>query len=218
MKISASTIAVLKNFNTINNNILFREGNTISTMGTAKNIFAMAIVEEEFPKEVGIYDLGNLLALITLSDDQDIEFGDNSLEVTNPSGKFEYYYADPEILITPPNKKISVDEHFVFKLAKEDITTLMKAAAIVGAKTLSFVAEDGKVTLVVGDPKTAGSNSYRKVIGESEETFNVFISVDLIKVIPDNYEVVISKKRFLHFRNEAKTRMYWMACDPKSEV
>ena len=51
MKISNDTIEVLKNFAGINTNILVREGNSLSTISTGKNIFAKAEVKETFPKE-----------------------------------------------------------------------------------------------------------------------------------------------------------------------
>ena len=57
MKLSKNTIEVLKNFATINTNILVREGSTLSTISTGKNIFARADIEESFPQEFAVYDL-----------------------------------------------------------------------------------------------------------------------------------------------------------------
>ncbi len=54
MKISNDTIEVLKNFAGINTNILIREGSSLSTISTGKNIFAKAEVKETFPKEFAI--------------------------------------------------------------------------------------------------------------------------------------------------------------------
>jgi hypothetical protein len=218
MQISAATLAVLKNFAQINTNILVREGNELRTISTMKDIFALAKVEENFPKEFAIYDLTSLLALLTLNENQEVEFGENSLKIVKDHGEFEYFYADPSIIVAPPNKSVTVDEHFVFNLSKEDLVTIIKAAAIVSAPAISFTSRDGKVTLSVGDPKTPASNSYKKVIGESEEPFNVQLAVGNLKVIPDAYEVVLSKKRFIHFRNEERGLKYWLAADPVSVI
>ena len=65
MQISNETIQLLKNFAAINSNILIRKGKTLSTISTAKNIFAKATVAEDFPVEVPVYDLNSLLALLT---------------------------------------------------------------------------------------------------------------------------------------------------------
>jgi hypothetical protein len=218
MQISAATLAVLKNFAQINTNILVREGNELRTISTMKDIFAVAKVEETFEKEFAIYDLTSLLALLTLNENQEVEFGELSLKISKDNGEFEYYYADPSIIVAPPNKNVTVDEHFVFSLTKEELTTIIKAAAIISAPTISFTAKNGTVTLSVGDPKTAASNSFKKAVGESEHDFNVQLAVGNLKVIPDNYEVVLSKKKFVHFRNEERGLKYWLAAEPVSVI
>ena len=62
MKLSEHTTSVLKNFASINQNLVIKEGKTISTMSAMKNIVAKAEVDEDFPREIGIekyidYDL-----------------------------------------------------------------------------------------------------------------------------------------------------------------
>ena len=66
MKLSTNTIQVLKTFASINQNLVIKEGNTISTMSAMKNIVAKAEVEETFPKQVAIYDLNEFLASLSL--------------------------------------------------------------------------------------------------------------------------------------------------------
>ena len=108
---------ILKNFATINTNLLFRSGNSVATINAPKSIFARATVKETFPKEVAIYDLNSLLQLLTFADDQEIEFGEKSLTVTNEVGRFEYFYWEPSLIIAAPTKNIEVDE--VFKKASK---------------------------------------------------------------------------------------------------
>ena len=66
MKLSSHTTSVLKNFATINQNLVIKEGNTIATMSAMKNIVAKAEVEETFPMEVAIYDLNEFLGALSL--------------------------------------------------------------------------------------------------------------------------------------------------------
>ncbi len=146
MQISSETLAQLKNYATINPNILFRAGNVISTISTGKNIFAQATVAEDFPVEFGVYDLPSLLALLTLADGQEVDFGDKSLKVTKGDGEFQYYYSDPAIIVAPPQKNIVVDEHFVFEITKEDLVMIIKAASIIGAPTMSIIGNGKNVT------------------------------------------------------------------------
>lgn len=218
MQVSAATIQILKNFAQINTNILVREGSELRTISTMKDIFAVAKVEEEFPQEFAIYDLTSLLALLTLTENQDVEFGEKSLKISKDNGEFEYFYADPSIIVAPPNKNVAVDEHFVFNLTKEDLVMITKASAIVSAPAITFSAKNGKCVLSVGDPKTPASNSYKKTVGETEHEFNVQLAVGNLKVIPDAYEVVLSKKKFVHFRNTERGLAYWLAAEPVSVI
>ena len=66
MKLSNGTINVLKNFSTINQNLVIKEGSDISTMSAMKNIVAKAKVEEAFTKEFAIYDLNEFLSALSL--------------------------------------------------------------------------------------------------------------------------------------------------------
>lgn len=219
MKITQNTISVLKNFSQINSNVVLRPGKNQATISTGKHIYTEAQIEEDIPVEVPIYDLTSLLAVFSLADDPDVEFGENSMVIrTNSGGEFEYFYSDPEILVAPPQKTITIDEFFNFSLSKEDITTIVKSAAVMSAPVLSFVSKKGKVFITVSDPKNNTSNSYRKQIGEFDEEFNVMLGIENLKVIPDNYNCSISKKKFLHLHNADLSRKYWIACSPQSVI
>ena len=62
MKLSEHTISVLKNFASINQNLVIKEGSELQTMSAMKNIVSKATVEENFPKEFAIYDLNEFHA------------------------------------------------------------------------------------------------------------------------------------------------------------
>ena len=64
MKLSNETVSVLKNFSTINQNLVIKGGNKIATMSAMKNIVAKAEVLEDFPQEFAIYDLNEFLSAI----------------------------------------------------------------------------------------------------------------------------------------------------------
>lgn len=218
MQISNETIQFLKNFASINTNILIRKGKTISTISTAKNIFAKASVAEDFPVEVPIYDLNSLLALLTLMENQDVTFGDKSLTISKDGGKFEYFYSNPSVIVAAPDKNIELDNHFQFKLTAEDVQMIVKAAAITAAPTISVACKHQQVVLVVGDKKNDTANTYRKVIGPGIEDFECHIAVENFKIIPDAYSVTVSKKKFFHFKHETKSLEYYIAMEPDSVV
>ena len=218
MQISKETIDTLKNFAAINSNILIRKGNTLSTISTAKNIFAKATVAENFPEEVAIYDLNSLLALLTLMENQNVEFGDKSLTISKDNGKFEYFYSSPSVIVAAPDKSIEVDNHYQFKLTAEDVNMVMKAAGITGAPTITISSDGTTVTLTIGDKKNDTANTYKKVIGTSEHTFDCHMAVENFKVIPDSYTVTISKKKAFQFKHATKPLGYFIAMEPDSVV
>lgn len=218
MKVSNETIQVLKNFASINSNILIRKGKTLATISTAKNIFARAEVSEDFPVEVPIYDLNSLLALLTLMENQEVEFGEKSLTISKDNGKFEYFYSSPSVIVAAPDKNIELDNHFQFKMTAEEVNMLMKAAAITAAPTLSLSCKHQQVTLTVGDKKNDSANTFKKVIGPGIEDFECFMAVENFKIIPDAYSVTVSKKKFFHFKHETKSIEYFIAMEPDSVV
>lgn len=219
MKLSIDTINILKNFASINTNILFREGNALNTISTSKSVFAHAKVVETFPCEFGVYDLNNLLSLLTLMEDQDIDFGEKSLTITKDNGKFEYFYSSPNILVVAPNKTIEYDEHYTFALTEKEIQLLLKAVSVVGATTISVIADgSGPVNLVVGDRKDNTSNSYTKLVGMSQEAFECHVQVTNFIIIPDNYTITLSKKKLMHLKAETKSVEYYLAMEPDSRI
>jgi hypothetical protein len=218
MKISTGTLDILKNFATINTNILVRQGNTLSTISTGKNIFARAEISESFPKEFAIYDLNSLLSLLTLMEDTNIDFQDESLKVSRGTSVFQYYYADPNIIVSAPDKTIEVDNFFQFDITKDDVDMILKAAAITAAPMLCVVGKDGEVVVTVSDPSTPKSNSFRQVIGTTDKEFDARLAIENFKVIPLSYSVTISQKKFMFLESSKGELKYWLALERSSQI
>jgi alpha-beta hydrolase superfamily lysophospholipase len=152
-------------------------------------------------------------------EDQDIDFGDRSLTVSKDGGKFEYFYAEPTVIVAPEaGKNIPVEAHFEFDMTKADIEMINKAAAITTAKNVILKSVQGQVTLTIGDSAVANSNSYTRTVGSSEHSFNCILPVERLKLIPDAYHITLSKLKFLHFKSTSRDMAYWLALEPASEV
>lgn len=223
MKFSNETLSILKNFSSINTNIVFRPGSEISTISNAKNIFAKTSIKEVIPNSFAIYDLNSLLAMLTLMENQDVAFNDKSLTVSSDKGKFEYFYSNPDIVTGAPTSEIEHTSVYKFKMIAEDVQMIMKAAAITAAPTISITNKNQNVVLSVGDRKNDTSSSFKKNLGTAFDNFDVFIAVENLKVIPDAYDVSVAKTlngkaKFLHFKHESKQLQYWIACEPGSVV
>lgn len=219
MKISTETVKLLQNFAGVNNNIRIYPGNVVSTISPSKQVFARATVTEDFPQDFCVYDLNSLLSLITLSDDPDLEFGESNLKIRKGNSEIEYFYAAPDVIIAPEaGKNIPVDVHYQFNITAADLLMLTKAAGALAAKYVSIVSKKGTTTISVGDPKTAGSNSYRRTLDACEHDFNCQIAIENLKVVPEDYIVTLSKKKFVHFKHSTRELEYWLAMELTSTI
>ena len=140
MKLSTNTVQVLKNFASINQNLVINEGNEIKTMSAMKNIVAKAIVEETFPKQVAIYDLNEFLGCLSLFKEPILTFKDTSVVITeensNSGDSLEYMYSDPSVVTTPSNDINMPSEEVKFILDDITLSKLSKSAGMIGAPDL----------------------------------------------------------------------------------
>ena len=218
MQLSQKTISLLKNFSGINQSILFKEGNKLRTISVMKNILAEVQVDEEFERDFGIYDLNQFLNAMSLYQDPQLDFkNDSYVTIREGKSRSKYFFADPAVIVTPPDKSITLpSEDVCFELNTQQLDKLLKAAAVYGVPDLSVVGEAGVVKLVVRDKKNETSNEYSLIVGETTGTFTLNFKVENIKILPGSYEVVISRKLLSRFQSEDKNLTYYIALEPDS--
>jgi len=216
MKLSDKTISVLKNFSSINQSILFKEGSKLRTISVMKNILAEATVTEEFMKDFGIYDLNQFLNGLSLHKNPELDFAnDGYVMIREGKMRSKYFFADPNAIITPPEKEINLpSEDVIFQLSTEQLDKLLKAAAVYQLPDLSAVGEDGVVKLVVRDKKNDTSNTFAIIVGETDKEFVFNFKVENIKVLPGTYEVSISQKLLSRFTSQNHDLTYYIALEP----
>jgi hypothetical protein len=218
MKLSDSTVNILKNFSNINQSLLFKEGKKLRTISVMKNILAEVEVNEDFPKDFGIYDLNQFLNGLSLhqSPELDIE-NDSYMVIREGKMRSKYFFADPNVIISPPEKDIVLtSEEITFNLNTQQLDKLLKASAVYQLPDLSVVGEAGVVKLVVSDRKNDTSNDFSIIVGETENIFSFNFKVENIKILPGSYQVSISKKLLSKFVNSDKNLTYWIALEPDS--
>jgi len=218
MKLSEKTLSLLKNFSGINQSILIKSGNKLRTISVMKNILAEAIVDEEFPKDFAIYELSQFLNGLSLHQSPELNF-DNDAYVVIREGKMrsKYFFADPSVIVTPPEKEIVLpSEDVCFELSTQQLDKLLKAAAVYQLPDLSVVGEVGVVKLVVRDKKNDTSNDFSIVVGETTEVFTFNFKVENIKILPGTYGVVVSKKLLSRFSSQDHNLNYYIALEPDS--
>jgi len=224
MKLSSHTTSVLKNFSTINQNLVIKEGNSIATMSAMKNIVAKAEVEETFPQEIAIYDLNEFLGALSLFTSPILDFNDSYVmisEETKPTTKMKYFYSDPSV-VTSPSKMITMpSEEVKFTMSKEDLSKLKRAAGAIGAPDMvlerNMDLEHAPSSLTVKDKKNDTANNYSldvATVGDGQ--FNFFFKVENMKLLDGTYDVAISSKNISHYKNKNSDVEYWIALEPES--
>ena len=216
MKLSTETISVLKNFSTINANLMVKSGSSLSTMSAMKNIVAKADVTEEFPSDFAIYDLNEFLSALSLFGKPDLEFNNDFVIITEEgtSKSLKYWYSDPSV-VTTPSKEISMPStELTFNLSSDTLNEITKAAAVIGVPDMALAG--GK--LMVTDKKNSTANAYETSldVGDVAAEYKFWFKVENLKVMPGAYDVEVSSKKISHFTNTKLGVQYWIALEPES--
>lgn len=218
MKLSDKTISLLKNFSSINQSILFKEGNKLRTISVMKNILAEATVSEDFTKDFGVYDLNQFLNGLSLYQNPELDFkNDGYVVMKEGKSRSKHFFADPNVIVSPPDKDISLpSEDVCFEVSTDQLDKLLKASSIYQLPDLSVVGEAGVVKLVVRDKKNDTSNDYSVIVGETDKEFCFNFKVENIKILPGTYEVVVSQKLLSRFTAKNSDLTYYIAMEPDS--
>ena len=220
MKLSSNTTMVLKNFATINQNLVIKEGSELLTMSSMKNIVAKATVEENFPKEIAIYDLNEFLASLSIFKSPVLEFEEQYLtikEEDQPHKKLTYFYSDPSVVQSPTNTIAMPSEEVKFHLDINKLLEMKRAAGVIGSPDMVLQKSNGSSSLLVKDKKNDTANNYSsdiKTDGDGEYKF--FFKVENLKLFDGDYDVKISSKNISHFKNDKSNIEYWIALEPES--
>jgi len=218
MKLTENTINILKNFASINQSIFVKKGSKLRTISVMKNILAEAEISEEFSREFAIYDLNEFLNGLSLHKDPELDFANEShIVIREGKRKVKYFYADPEVIVSPPEKDIELPSLDVcFQLEHSQLDKVIKASAVYKLPDLSVIGENGEIRLVVRDKKNDTSNEYSIVVGETDNEFTFNFKVENIKIVPGSYDVVISEKLLSKFTSEKYNLTYYIALEPDS--
>ena len=220
MKLSSNTTMVLKNFATINQNLVIKEGSELLTMSSMKNIVAKATVEENFPKEIAIYDLNEFLASLSIFKSPVLEFEEQYLtikEEDQPHKKLTYFYSDPSVVQSPTNTITMPSEEVKFHLDINKLLEMKRAAGVIGSPDMVLQKSSGNSSLLVKDKKNDTANNYSSDIStDGDGEYKFFFKVENLKLFDGDYNVKISSKNISHFKNDKSNIEYWIALEPES--
>ena len=218
--LSEDTINVLKNFATINPNLVFTPGQKVKTISEAKTIMAQADIVEDMPREFGIYDLNEFLSVYNLVEQPSLEFEDKSVLINGANNQVvRYFFSETEILTTPQKDIQMPDAELGFTLTEEILNQIRKAAAVLGHTELSLKGDNGVITASVVDTKDNTSNSFSYELDRDNacvESFNFIVSIPNLKLLPGDYFVSISSKLISNWTNNNYPIEYFVALEKNS--
>lgn len=214
MKLSKETTALIKNFASINSNLLLKSGNKLATISAQKNVMADATVTETFP-DFGIYDLNEFLGAMSLFEDPELDFSEKYVTIKQGNMSIKYFAADASVL-TAPQKSITFPEAEIeFTVTAAMLNMIHRTASVLRAADVSIVGDGSTITAVVGDKKNATGNSFSEPVGTTDKTFRVNLKVENLKMIPGDYAVSISSKKISRFKGNGDL-VYYVAVEADS--
>lgn len=217
MFLSQETISILKNMSGINQSILIKEGKRLRSMSVMKNVLAESDILEEFDREVPIYDLSQFLNCLSLIPGGEVTLMDDYIKITDGTNSIDYRYADPTVITAPPDKELVLpSEDVCVTLTEDQIDCAKKSSAVLQIPDISLIGDGNQIYLTVRDKKNSGSNSYNIEVGETDKVFQFNMKVENLKIIPGDYDVVISSKNLSKFTNHARAITYFIALEPDS--
>jgi hypothetical protein len=187
-------------------------------MSSAKNIDATATIDETFENEFGIYNLSEFLSAYDLLDDPSLEFKDSVVVLSSGKSKIDYRFADESILTFPTKNVRMPDIEFSIKLSKEILSSITKAASVLGHAVCSVHNEGKEILLSVKDPKNTTANTFSTAVGTYEGTskFDLQIPIANLKLVSGDYIVDFCSKPISLWSHETIPVKYFIALEEKS--
>lgn len=220
MQLTDRTMSVLKNYATINPNIVIEKGNVVKTISEAKNVLSSAQLDVEFPETFGIYDLNEFLNVLSLTDDPNLKFESEYVVVSDGVGRSrtKYFYSALDVLTKPSKDIIMPEPDVTFTLDRNTLAKIRRAASVLGHTELSVSRIDNVVSLSVLDSKDNTSNVFTiDVDGNfTEDEFNFIFNISNLKMVDGDYKVSLSSKLISHFVNTETATEYWVALEKTS--
>jgi len=222
LKLSKFSVDVLKNFASINPNLVVKEGSTFSTISEAKNIMATVTVPEKFSRTFGVYDLNEFIAALSLLDDPSIDLLEDSAILSTDTTTIKYRFANPTVLTTPQKEVKMPSTDVTVKLTSDLLGKVRKAASVLGHSVVALKGSaSGSLSLSVLDPKDTSANTYMIALSERhalEKDFSLEFLIDNLKLLSGDYTVALSSKLISEWTHLDFTIKYFIALEKTSTI
>lgn len=215
MKFDSATLQVLKNFSTINQTMMFKEGNVIRTISPTKSVMAKSTIADNIPQAFGIYDLPRFLGTLSLFNEPELNVNGGVIEISEGKNKFKYALTDTSMILVAPDKDIQLpDPEIKFELTNEILSRVMKALSVSQLPHIAVVGDGVNIHVQAMDAEGKSNDTFSVAVGDTSANFKMIFRADNIKLIPGTYDVEISSKGLAHFKGTNVE--YWIAVESSS--
>lgn len=221
MRLSNETLAILKNFSTINSGIYFKRGNKLSTVSQQKNILADAEIAETIPQDFGIYDLNNFLSVISMfKEGAELEFDDKNVLIKGGNSKIKYRFTDPSMIVVAPDKRPNLPSVDVtFKMSESEFNWLLRSANVLGSPNVAVDSDGSEANLITFDSNDSSAHTNNISLAEVDPNgvkYRLIFKTENLKMLPGNYEIEISSKGIAKFTESTKGLIYFVTLEINS--
>ena len=175
----------------------------LSTISPTRSILAKATIPDSFPCDVAIYDLSRFIRSASLIDNPDFLFGEKKVIISdctsNGTNSIVYHYAEPSVILKPPDKQLklpSVDVECV--LTRDSLHSVTKAMAILGLDQVALVGDGKNIFIQAVDSKNTTYDNYSVQIGDTDKHFRAIFRAENLKMIDGDYVTQVSSKGMAH--------------------
>lgn len=224
MKLSEYTLSILRNFASINANLVFEEGRTLKTISEQKNIIGKATVDVDIPNRFGIYDMGEFLGVLSMFENPILDLSDDlkytKVRDDNSKQYVKYYFSDPDNL-THLSKEVKLPEmHLKFRMTTDLFKSIKRATSTLNVNDVVFTKIDGEYVVQVYDTKVSSSNCYTIDIPNAEcqyDDFQFIYNIDNLKILMEGeYDVEVSSRLISKFNSTNSDLEYIIALEKNS--
>jgi len=181
-----------------------------------KTVMARATVKESFPQTYAIFDLSRFIGVLSMFNDPDIKMEQTFLVISENNRVVNYTYADPEMIVTPPDKPIKFpeDAEISFSMPADVLQSVIKAINILQMTEFSVTGRDGKICVGAVDTKNPTGDTYNIEVGNTEHHFSMIFKSENIKLITGDYDVKITSRGLGYFKGDDVE--YWIPTESSS--
>jgi hypothetical protein len=213
MKLSKTTIEVLKNFANINPNLMIKQGNRLATITAHKNVMSSVTIGETFPTDFGVYDLNEFLGVVSLFEDPDFTFSASNVIIKQDKNSVKFGAADASVLVSPTKEIVFPESDVDFNITAAQLSMIQRTSSVLRGADLAIRGDGSKITATVHDKKNSALNSYSLDLGTTDKSFNIFLKVENLKMLPGDYAFSASKKKISRFQAVGTDLVYYVAVE-----